>query len=113
MQDSKRDTDVKNRLLDSVGEGKGGMIWENSIEPVTERKGPQYYEQVPVYVCPGGRKDQNQIEKCGGVDSFYCAAWGCETTGTVHWLTNSNKDLINPWAPWLKYKPLSYKIREV
>ena len=26
MQDSKRDTDVKNRLLDSVGEGKSGMI---------------------------------------------------------------------------------------
>ena len=32
MRDSKRDTDVKNRLLGSVGEGKGGMIWENSIE---------------------------------------------------------------------------------
>ena len=32
MRDSKRDTDVKNRLLDSVGEGKGGMIWENGIE---------------------------------------------------------------------------------
>ena len=32
VQDSKRDTDVKNRLLDSVGESKGGMIWENSIE---------------------------------------------------------------------------------
>ena len=32
MQDSKRDTDVKNSLSDSVGEGKGGMIWENSIE---------------------------------------------------------------------------------
>ena len=32
MWDSKRDTDVKNRLLDSVGEGEGGMIWENSIE---------------------------------------------------------------------------------
>ena len=26
MQDSKRDTDLKNRLLDSVGEGEGGMI---------------------------------------------------------------------------------------
>ena len=26
MQDSKRDTDIKNRLLDSVGEGEGGMI---------------------------------------------------------------------------------------
>ena len=32
MQGNKRDTDVKNRLLGSVGEGKGGMIWENSIE---------------------------------------------------------------------------------
>ena len=32
MQDSKRDTDVKNRLLGSVGEGEGRMIWENSTE---------------------------------------------------------------------------------
>ena len=32
MWNSKRDTDVKNSLLDSVGGGKGGMIWENSIE---------------------------------------------------------------------------------
>ena len=32
MWDSKRGTDVKNRLLDSVGEGEGGMIWENSTE---------------------------------------------------------------------------------
>ena len=26
MRDRKRDIDVKNSLLDSVGEGKGGMI---------------------------------------------------------------------------------------
>ena len=32
MRDSKRDTDVQNGLLDSVGEGEGGMIWENDIE---------------------------------------------------------------------------------
>ena len=32
MQDSKRDTDVLNSLLDSVGEGEGGMIWENGNE---------------------------------------------------------------------------------
>ena len=31
MWDSKRDTDVKNRLFDSVG-GEAGMIWENSTE---------------------------------------------------------------------------------
>ena len=32
MRDSKRDTDVYNTLLDSVGEGEGGIIWENGIE---------------------------------------------------------------------------------
>ena len=32
MRDNKRDIAVKNSLLDSVGEGEGGMIWENSIE---------------------------------------------------------------------------------
>ena len=32
MQDSKTDTDIKNRLLDSMGEDEGGTIWENSIE---------------------------------------------------------------------------------
>ena len=32
MWDSKRDTDVKDSLLDSMGEGEGGMIWENGIE---------------------------------------------------------------------------------
>ena len=29
MQDRKKDTDVYNGLLDSEGEGEGGMIWEN------------------------------------------------------------------------------------
>ena len=32
MQDSKKDTDMYNGLLDSEGEGEGGMIWENGIE---------------------------------------------------------------------------------
>ena len=32
MWGSKRDTDVKDSLLDSMGEGEGGMIWENGIE---------------------------------------------------------------------------------
>ena len=35
MRDSKRDTDVQNSLLESVGEGEGGMIWGNSIETCT------------------------------------------------------------------------------
>ena len=32
VRDSKRDTDVWNSLMDSVGEGEGGMIWENGME---------------------------------------------------------------------------------
>ena len=32
MQDSKKDTDVYSGLLDSEGEGEGGMIRENGIE---------------------------------------------------------------------------------
>ena len=34
MQNRKRDTDVQNRFLDTVGGGKSGMFQENSIEHV-------------------------------------------------------------------------------
>ena len=34
MQDSKKDKDVKNSFLDSVGEGEGGMIWEIALKHV-------------------------------------------------------------------------------
>ena len=32
MQNRKRDTDVQNRILDSMGDGEGGMFGKNSIE---------------------------------------------------------------------------------
>ena len=32
MRDSKRGIDVQNSLLDSVGEGEAGMIWEKCTE---------------------------------------------------------------------------------
>ena len=32
QQSSKGDADIKDRLLDTVREGEGGMIWESSIE---------------------------------------------------------------------------------
>ena len=35
MKSSKGDTDIQNRLLDSVGAGEGGMIGEKSIETYT------------------------------------------------------------------------------
>ena len=53
MRDSRRDTDIKNRLLDSVGEGKGG------IETVYLRFGLESMwlglkpSQNPVYLVSG------------------------------------------------------------
>ena len=35
MQDSEKDPGVYSGLLDSEGEGEGGMIWENGIETCT------------------------------------------------------------------------------
>ena len=35
MQGNEGNTDVKNRLLDSMGEEEGGVIWENSIDTYT------------------------------------------------------------------------------
>ena len=32
MRDSKRDTDVQDSLLNSMGDGEGRMIWENGTE---------------------------------------------------------------------------------
>ena len=44
MQGSRGDTDVKNRLLDSVGEGAGGMISENSMKTCTWTRSVQKLE---------------------------------------------------------------------
>ena len=46
MRDSKRVTDVQNSLLDSVGEGEGGMIWKNGIETCII----SYMKQLPVQI---------------------------------------------------------------
>ena len=55
MQDRKRDTDVENGLLDSMGAGKGGMIWENSIETYI-------LSSVKQIASPGWMRD-----KCSGL----------------------------------------------
>ena len=46
MQNRKRDTDVQNRLLDTVEEGEGGMFQENSIETCI-------LSRVKQMTCPG------------------------------------------------------------
>ena len=59
MQNRKRDTDVQNRLLDSVGEGKGGMFPENSIETCI-------LSMVKQITSPGGMHETSAQAWCTG-----------------------------------------------
>ena len=60
MQDSKRDTDVMNSLLDSGGEGEGGMIWENGIETCKL----SYVKRI---TSPGSMHDKDALGWCTGI----------------------------------------------
>ena len=59
MQNRKKDTDVQNRLLDSVGEGEGGMFRENSIETCT-------LSRVKQITSPGWMHETNARAWCTG-----------------------------------------------
>ena len=68
MQDRKRDTDVQNRLLDSVGEGKGGMFLENSIETsilsrVKQITSPGWMHETIARAWCTGKTQKNQVER--------------------------------------------------
>ena len=74
MQDRKRDTDVQNRFLDSIGEGEGGMIWENSIETcilssVKQIASPGWMHETSAWGwCTGmTQRDGMESEVGGGV----------------------------------------------
>ena len=94
MQDSKRDTDVKNSLLDSVGESEGGMIWENSIETCilsyvkqiaspgsmheTGRSGPVHWDDPEGWDGQGGGREVQDGEH------IYTHAWFMWIYGKTH-----------------------------
>ena len=59
MQNRKRDTDVQNRLLDSVGEGEGGMFREISIETCI-------ISRVKQITSPGGMHKTSARAWCTG-----------------------------------------------
>ena len=72
MQNRKRDTDVQNRLLDSVGEGKSGMFQENSIKTcilsrVKQITSPGWmHETSPRTWCTGKTQKDRVERKVGG-----------------------------------------------
>ena len=72
MWDSKRDTGIKNRLLDPVGEGEGGMIWENSTETcilpyVKKMTSPARYMKQGSQSWCTGTTQRDGMEVGGGV----------------------------------------------
>ena len=90
MRDSKRETVVKNRLLDSVGKGEGGMIWENGTETsiisyvkqiaspgsmhYTRCLGLVHWDDPKGWYGEGGGRggqDGEHVYTCGGFMSMY------------------------------------------
>ena len=74
MQNRKRDTDVQNRLLDSTGEGEGGMFRENSIKTcilsrVKQITSPGWMHETSAQGwCTGKtQRDRLEMEVGGGI----------------------------------------------
>ena len=89
MQNRKRDTEVWNRLLDSVGEGEGEMFQENSIETcmlsrVKQITSPGWMHETSAQIWWTGKTQRDRVERevGGGIgmgntckpmaDSFKC-----------------------------------------
>ena len=74
MQNRKRDTDVQNRILDSVGEDEGGMFQENSIETcilsrVKQITSPGWMHETSAQGWCNGKtqRDRGEREVGGGI----------------------------------------------
>ena len=68
MQSRKRDTDVQNRLLDSVREGEGGMFQENSIETcilsrVKQITSPGWMHKTSARAWCTGKTQRDRVER--------------------------------------------------
>ena len=68
MQNRKRDTDIQNRLLNSVGEGEGGMIQENSIEKcilsrVKQITSPGWMHETSAQAWCTGKTQRDRVER--------------------------------------------------
>ena len=68
MQNRKRDTDVQNRLLDSAGEGEGGMFQENSTETcilsmVKQITSPGWMYETSAWAWCTGKTQRDWVER--------------------------------------------------
>ena len=99
MQDSKKDTDVYSRLLDSEGEGEGGMIWENGIEICILSCKNRIASLCPMQdtACLG-LVHGDDPERCCGEGGGGCG--GCSCLGTC----------VHPWWIHVNVRQNQYSI---
>ena len=95
MQNRKRDTDVQNRLLDSVGEGEGGMFQENSIKTcilsiVKQVTSPGGMHETTARVWCTGKTQRNRVERVVG--------GGIGTGNTCNSMADSCQCMTKPTA---------------
>ena len=95
MQNRKRDTDVQNRLLDSMGEGDGGMFWENSTET-------SILSRVKQITSPGGMHETSARAWCTDPRGI---RWRGRWEGGSGWGIHVNPWLIHVivWQKLLQY----------
>ena len=68
MQNRKRDTDIQNRILDSVGGGEGGMFRENSIETrilsrVKQITSPGWMHETSAWAWCTEKTQRNRVKR--------------------------------------------------
>ena len=68
MQNRKRETDAQNRLLDSLGEGEGGMLRDNSIETcvlsgVKQITSPSWMHETSARAWYIGKTQRDRVER--------------------------------------------------
>ena len=81
MQNRKGDTDVQNRLLDSVGEGEGGLFQETSIlSRVKQITSPDWMHETSARAWCTGKTQMDRVER--------------EVGGGI-WMGNTCKSMAN------------------
>ena len=133
MQNRKRDTDVQNSLLDSVGKGEGGMFQENSMETcilsrVKQITSPGWMHETSARTWCTGKTQRERVERevgggigMGNTCKPMAVSFQCMTKST----TNKKKIIIkkkrkgiekkndgysdlSEVVPHCSFKPISY-----
>ena len=108
MENRKRDTDVQNRLLDSVGEGEGGMCLENRIKTcilsrVKQITSPGWMHETSAWAWCTGKTQRIRVEREVGVgigmgNTCRSMADSCQC------MTGTTTILYSGWPPTNKNK---------